>query len=66
VVIAKEVSQGTEIIARVLELSVIVRELMGRQVTDEKHVAMGVSGRAQSTKSGAGPRRNSEQKLWLE
>jgi hypothetical protein len=44
VVIARELSQGTEIIAGVLELSVIVRELMDRQVTDEKHIAMGVSG----------------------
>jgi hypothetical protein len=49
---AKEVSQGIEIIARALELSVIVRELMDLQVADEKHIAMGVSGRAQKAALG--------------
>jgi len=45
---AKEVS----LIARALELSVIVRELMDLQVADEKHIAMGVSGRAQKAALG--------------
>jgi hypothetical protein len=49
---AKEVSQGIEIIARALELSVIVRELMDLQVADKKHIAMGVSGRAQKAALG--------------
>ena len=52
-VIAKEVSQGIEIVARALELSLIVRELVDLQVTNAKPTAVGVSGRTR--KAALGP-----------
>jgi hypothetical protein len=61
--IAKAASQRMEIVPRALELSVIVRELMDLQVTDEKLIAMAHGCLWQNTKSGTRSHQNAEQKL---
>jgi hypothetical protein len=55
-----------EIVPRALELSVIVRELMDLQVTDEKLIVMAHGCLWQNTKSGTRSHQNAEQKLQLE